>query len=134
MIKEYAKFFVSGGVLGVIAWGLQLLFYRTLGGDSAATYMLASAMTYAPLVVVNFMIQRAWIFNRPGLFPRFVLANLAIMLVVSLLSPLCRQLIDLITGAPWGDRGGFIMAALLGSIPSFLIKRHWVFARALDES
>ena len=131
MISEYARFFVNGGILGIVAWGMQLLIYRMLGGDSATVYTLASALTYAPLVIVNFMIQRAWIFNRQGLFLRFVVANAAIMLLVSLLSPLCRELIDLIAGAPWGDRSGFIMAALVGSIPSFLIKRHWVFAKGI---
>lgn len=127
MIREYAKFFVNGTALGVVAWGLQLLIYRALGGDSAFTYTLASALTYVPLVFINFMIQRAWIFNRPGLFPRFVMANLSIMLLVSLLSPLCRLIVDLVASEPWGNRTGFIIAALLGSIPSFLIKRNWVF-------
>ncbi|MDD2768528.1 MAG: hypothetical protein PHT19_07320 [Methylococcus sp.] len=129
MILEYTKFFVNGGILGVIAMGLQMLIYRLLGGDSAAFYALASALTYAPLVTINFMIQRTWIFNRPGLFPRFVSANLGIMLLVSLLSPICSQVIDLAAGAPWGERGGFALAALLGSIPSFFIKRHWVFEK-----
>lgn len=129
MIREYFKFFVSGGVLGIIAWALQLFIYRLMGGDSATLYTVASALTYVPLVVINFIIQRTWIFNRSGLFFRFVFANASIMLLVSLLSPLCRQVIDLIAGAPWGDHCGFIMAALLGSIPSFLIKRLWVFAK-----
>lgn len=133
MIREYTKFFVNGGVLGAIAWGVQLLIYRALGGDTAAEYAAASALTYAPLLVVNFMVQRAWIFNRPGLFPRFAVANLSIMLLVSLLSPLCRQAIDIAIGAPWGDRGGFVVAALLGSIPSFLIKRLWVFGKSFHE-
>lgn len=129
MIREYAKFFVNGGILGVIAWGLQLLIYRALARDSAYAYALASALTYLPLVIVNFMVQRAWIFKRLGLFPRFVVANLAVMLLVSALSPVCRQIVDLLAGAPWGDGGGFILAALLASIPSFLIKRHWVFGK-----
>lgn len=133
MIREYAKFFVNGGILGVIAWGLQLLIYRALASDTAYAYVLASALTYLLLVVVNFMVQRAWIFKRSGMFPRFVVANLAIMLLVSALSPVCRHMVDLLAGAPWGDRGGFIVAALLGSIPSFLIKRHWVFGKAIYE-
>lgn len=131
MISEYATFFINGGVLGIIAWGLQLLIYRAIGGDSALAYALASALTYIPLVVVNFLSQRSWIFNRPGLFPRFVLANLFIMLLVSVLSPLCWQVIDLMV--PWGDRGGFAMAALLSSIPSFFINRHWVFGKSFHE-
>lgn len=134
MIFEYAKFFFNGGILGIIAWGLQLLIYRALASDTAYAYALASTLTYLPLVVINFIVQRTWIFKKPGLFPRFVLANLAIMLFVSALSPACRQMIDLLAGVPWGDRGGFIMAALIGSIPSFFIKRHWVFGKPIYES
>lgn len=129
MIREYFKFFLNGGILGIIAWGLQSSIYRMLGGDSATDYTFASALTYVPLVIVNYIIQRTWIFNRPGLFLRFVIANAVIMFLVTLLSPLCRQLIDEIAGTPWGDHGGFIMAALFGSAPSFLIKRHWVFSK-----
>lgn len=127
MLAQYLKFFVNGGALGIAAWGLQWLIYMAISGDSATAYSAASALAYIPLVVVNFLIQRWWIFNRPGLFWRFVMANLAIMIFVSLLSPLCRFVIDQIFGIPWGDRGGFIAAALLGSIPSFLLKRNWVF-------
>ena len=127
MIYQYLKFFVNGGVLGVAAWGLQWLIYKAIGGDSAVAYTLATALTYIPLIVINFLIQRSWIFKRPGLFWRFVSANLTIMAMVSLLSPLCRHIIDVWLGNPWGDRGGFLIAALLGSIPSFLLKRRWVF-------
>lgn len=127
MLIQYSKFFVNGGLLGVVAWGLQLLIYRAINANTAAAYSLATALTYAPLVLINFMIQRTWIFNRPGLFWRFVLANLFIMALVSLLSPLCRHIINQLLGYPWGDRSGFLIAALIGSIPSFLLKRTWVF-------
>jgi hypothetical protein len=129
MIGEYTKFFFNGSILGIIAWGLHLFAYQAMGGNSDLLYMLSSTLTYLLLIVINFTIQRTWIFKRPGLFTRFVIANLSIMLFVSLLSPFCRFFIDVIAGIPWGDRGGFIFAALLGSIPSFLLKRHWVFSQ-----
>jgi putative flippase GtrA len=106
---------------------LQTAIYRIIGEQSSAAYATATALTYVPLVFVNFLVQRTWIFKRSGLFRKFVVANLAIMVLVSLLSPFCRQLIAAYFGTQWGDRGGFILAALLGSIPSFLVKRHWVF-------
>lgn len=127
MLFQYLKFFINGGFLGVVAWGLQWLIYKAINGDSAFAYGFATALTYIPLVVINFMIQRRWIFNRTGLFWRFVIANLAIMILVSFLSPLFRYLIDQSFGSPWGDRSGFILAALIGSIPSFMLKRVWVF-------
>lgn len=128
MFYQYLKFFLNGGVLGVAAWGLQWFIYKVISADSATAYGIATALTYMPLVVVNFLIQRKWIFNRDGLFWRFVLANLAIMILVSILSPLFRYEINQMFGSPWGDRCGFIGAALIGSIPSFLLKRNWVFS------
>lgn len=126
-MKQYWWFFVSGGVLGVAAWALQHLIYRAIGIDSSAAYLVATLLTYLPLVVVNFLIQRRWIFGRPGVFWRFIQANLVIMLLVSLLSPLCRLSIAFVTGGPWADEGGFVLAAVLGSVPSFLLMKMWVF-------
>jgi putative flippase GtrA len=126
MLIQFAKFFVNGGILGVVAWGLQLLIYHGLGGSSGWAYGAASVLTYIPLIVVNFLVQRAWIFDRPGVFWRFVLANLSIMVLVSLLSMQLRVTMN-IWGDGLGDRFAFFIAALLGSVPSFLLKRHWVF-------
>lgn len=133
MIREYAKFFINGGILGVAAWGLQLLIYHALDNNTSTSYAIASILTYLPLVLVNYMIQRRWIFKKSGIFSRFVIANLSIMLFVSLASPLFRRIIDLLFGIPWGDNGGFVAAALISSIPSFFIKRHWVFGKSFHD-
>ncbi|MBA0903364.1 MAG: hypothetical protein H0Z26_07000 [Candidatus Nitrotoga sp.] len=127
MLAQYLKFFINGGTIGVVAWGLQWLIYNEMGGNSGKEYSIAAALTYAPLVGINFMIQRKWIFNNSGVFFRFAMANFAIMIFVSLSSPLCRTVIDNIFGSPWGDRFGFVGASLIGSIPSFFITRIWVF-------
>ncbi|MDB5988722.1 MAG: hypothetical protein JWQ10_125 [Herbaspirillum sp.] len=127
MIRQYLKFFINGGILGVAATALQLLIYKMMSSDSAIAYSFASALTYMPLIIVNFLIQRSWIFGRRGLFWRFVVSNLIIMALVSFLSPICRHVIDAGFGTPYGERTGFLVAALLGSIPSFLLTRFWVF-------
>ena len=123
---QYFLFFINGGVLGLISVGMQLLIYKSIGGGGFA-YALASMLTYAPLIVINFIIQRRWIFQREGLFGRFVLANLSIMVLVSLVSPLSRLLIVEIAGVEWGDRAGFALAAVVMSIPSYFLKRIFVF-------
>lgn len=127
MLIQYTKFFINGGILGIVAWVLQWFIYKWLNGHSSIEYALATALTYLPLIVINFLIQRRWIFNRAGLFWRFLFANLVIMVLVSILSPLFRSLIDQLFHSPWGDRTGFILAGFTGSIPSFLLKRSWVF-------
>lgn len=130
MLIQYAKFFVNGGILGVVAWGLQLLIYKGLGGSTAMAYGAASILTYLPLIIVNFLIQRAWIFDKPGVFWRFVLANLSIMVLVSVLSMLLRSVMNRMGAGSLGDHLAFLIAALLGSVPSFLLKRRWVFDAA----
>lgn len=120
---------MNGCVLGLIALVLQLHIYGALGGGSAVRYMIASVLAYVPLVIINFLIQKTLIFNRRGSFLRFLLANMLVMLLVSSLSPIFRNIVDEVIGSPWGDNVGFIISALLLSFPSFLIKRRWVFKR-----
>jgi len=127
MIRQYIKFFINGGILGVISWGLQIIIYHVLGGDSSLKYGVATALTYFPLIVINFLIQRKWIFQKDGIFWKFVAANISIMLLVSFLSPLCRLFITWVVGAEWGDWFGFALAAIFMSIPSFFLKRFFVF-------
>jgi len=125
--RQYLKFFINGGILGVVSWGLQLIIYRSIGGESSMAYSIATALTYMPLIVINFLIQRSWIFKRDGLFLKFIAANLLIMLLVTLFSPICRLAITWVAGAQWGDLGGFALAAITMSIPSFFLKRIFVF-------
>lgn len=68
MLVQYLKFFINGGILGIAAWVLQWLIYKGINGNSAIAYGFATALTYVPLVIINFMIQRKWIFNSTGLF------------------------------------------------------------------
>jgi len=131
MFRQFVKFSINGGLLGIVSWLMQSAIYRQLGGDSSTYYALATALTYAILVSVNFLIQRSWVFRDDGRFWRFVAANLVIMLLVSGLAPICRSAVSILIGQPWGDRLGFAMAALLGSVPSFLIKKRWVFGQRL---
>ena len=127
ILRQYIKFFINGGILGVVSWALQLIIYRTIGLDSSFAYAIATALTYVPLVVINFMIQRKWIFKRVGLFWKFVMANLTIMFLVSLFSPAFRFLVGYVAGIEWGDRLGFVLAAIVMSVPSFFLKRSYVF-------
>ena len=133
MINQYTKFFITGAILAFIAWGLQLLIYEAIERESALAYALASAITLVPLVCTNFLIQRLWVFKRSGFFVRFMLADLSIIILVSILSPVCREVISILAGIPWGNQGGFITAVLLSSIPSFFLRRHWVFTKTVNK-
>lgn len=107
--------------------GVQSIIYQIIGISSSFAYAFASMLTYVPLIVINFIIQRRWIFQRDGLFWQFVLANLSIMILVSLFSPFARMIVTWVVGVEWGDRSGFAIAAIVMSIPSYFLKRFFVF-------
>jgi putative flippase GtrA len=125
--RQYFWFCINGGILGIVSLVLQALIYRAIGLNTGLAYGVATALTYVPLVVVNFVIQRRWIFKKNGLFWRFVLANLSIMVLVSLSAPICRLMIASVAGVEWGDKLGFALAAVAMSIPSYFAKRLLVF-------
>lgn len=127
ILEQYIKFLISGGLLGVAAWALQVLLFQLLGGETAADYGLASLLTYAPLLFINYVIQRDLIFNSPGRLYRLVLANILVMLIVSALSPACRWAIARLVDGTIADHTGFLAAALIGATPSFLLSRLFVF-------
>lgn len=120
--------------MALLAWGLQLLFFNLLGGKSASAYAVAAALTYVPLIPLNFVIQRKLIFRLPGVFSRYLLACVVNALAVTILSPVCRFLIDRGFGLSMGDYAGFVLASLIGATLSFLLMRHFVFARPLGSS
>lgn len=124
---QYIKFLINGGILGVAALMLHGGIYWILGGAGDAQYSLASVLAYAPLIAVNFFIQRTVIFLDGGRFWRFVIANMVIMILVSAISPLCRDSIGALFGPSIGDQSGFLLAALIGATPSFVLARCWVF-------
>ena len=126
-LAKYFKFLVNGGVLGLCSWGLQMLIFRLFGRGDGNSYALASLLTYIPFMLLNFSIQRRLIFVVPGCFVRFVVVNIFMMFVVSALSPLCREFVTLACGGSSGDYGGFILAAVIGATPSFLLSQFFVF-------
>jgi putative flippase GtrA len=127
IFAQYLKFLINGGLLGLAAWVLQAGLFRLLGQTNSSSYAIASVLTYLPFILLNFAIQRRLIFTAPGGLSRFIVANTCIMIVVSSLSPLCRELVAEIGGGSAGDQGGFILAALIGATPSFLLSRFFVF-------
>ena len=124
---QYALFLVNGGLLGLVAIVLQRAIFFTLGLESGLNYAAASALTYVPLIIANFIIQRRFIFASQGRFLRFLVANFAVMLLVSVVSPICRLLLAVTFWYEVGDIGGFVLAALIMATPSFLLMKYWVF-------
>nr|VFK63743.1 MAG: GtrA-like protein [Candidatus Kentron sp. UNK]VFK70935.1 MAG: GtrA-like protein [Candidatus Kentron sp. UNK] len=133
IITQYVKFIVNGCLLGLAAWGLQFALFHLLGGTGSVVYAMSSLLTYVPLILMNFAIQRQWIFGVSGRLHKFVLASILTMLLVSVLSPLCRIFIGWIFGEDVADHGGFVLAALIGATPSFFLTRIFVFGNSFPK-
>jgi hypothetical protein len=127
MSLQFFLFFTNGIILGFVSLLLQGAIYNAIGNNSSLAYGVATFLTYLPLVFINFIIQREWIFKKHGTFWRFLISNLSIMAMVSLLAPICRMLITDLVSAEWGDKCGFALAALCMSVPSYYAKRFFVF-------
>ena len=134
MTLQFIKFFINGGLIGVASIFFQSLIYTLLKESIPFSYAISTALTYVSLVFINFQAQRKLIFYRKGVFLRFLISNFLIMVLVSLLSPVMRNLIDILVGPPLGDRMGFFLAAMMGSIPSFILSKKWVYALQPDQN
>ena len=129
--KEYVKFFINGGILGLVAWGGQYAIYHFIVNNDYYTYALSSAFAYVPLVLINFSLQRIWIFRVNGSLFRFIVANLLMMIAVSFVAVLMNYLINLKFNQAWAERLGYPIASLIVSVPSFFLKRNWVFSKGI---
>lgn len=128
-VREFFYFLVNASILGVVFLILQFIVYKILGDSSDFTYVSSIILSYIPLIFINFFLQRKIIFKKDGIFVKFLLSNIFIMLVISSLSPFIRQLISSIFGSNYGDYFGLIATVTFISIPSFLIVKFWVFEK-----
>ena len=126
-LLQYQKFFINGVGLATLGWALQLLCFHVLGGKESHTYAIASVVAYVPLIIVNFLIQRSWIFKTNGSIWRFVTVHLLVMVLVAGLSVVFRAVISIWFNFQIADVFGYLAATLIGSIPSFMMQKWWVF-------
>jgi putative flippase GtrA len=128
MLRQYSAFLLNGVIITILAWAIQYSLYILSGYDSSMAYSIATIVATTITMIINFFIQKNYIFKSEGVFHRYIIADLINMLLVAVLAPAFRLMIINIAGLEWGDRGGFIIAAFAASIPIFFIKRKWVFA------
>ena len=128
-VREFFYFLVNASILGVVFLILQFIVYKILGDPSDFAYVSSIILSYIPLIFINFFLQRKIIFKKDGIFVKFLLSNIFIMLMISSISPFTRQLISSIFGSHYGDYFGLIATVAFISIPSLLIVKFWVFEK-----
>ena len=124
---QFFFFLINGVLLGFLALGFQIGVYWLLGSSGNFAYAIASAITYIPLIAINFVIQRALIFHAEGVLTRFIMASIFIMFLVSTLSALAHDIIGKFFGVTFSTYISFGLASLLGAAPSFMLSKLWVF-------
>lgn len=125
---------LNGAILGVFSIFIQKTIYYLLEGKLIFSYATSSALTYSILVGVNFIIQKKLIFERDGLFYKFLLSNLLILLLVSSLAEVILLLFTVADQEMLGEHFAFVTAALLGAYPSYLVKKNFVFPKMSENT
>ena len=125
--KQYAKYFVNGSILGLIAIGLQSEISKIFYVDSWYFYPLSVASTCSFLIPINFFIQRRLIFKRKGEVAKFILITFSGVFLVTVTSLLIKAFLSLFFIGILIEKISFIIAAVIISIPIFLLKRSYVF-------
>lgn len=120
-------FFINGILVTLLTWALQYFIFIQFADRDSWGYALSTAIAFIVVLIINFLIQRSLIFKQQGLFRKYLLTDLFILLLVTILAPVCRLLLSAVITPEIGDKGGFLMAGLIASVPSFIIKKMWVF-------
>ena len=124
---QFVKFFINGVFFGLLAWGVQLTIYTLLANDSSLFFGVSSFIASFIILSMNFIAQKKWIFKSAGVFKHFLIASVLMIILISILSPLIRDFIAVFVSVSWADIMGYPLAAVISSLPSFLLQRHWVF-------
>lgn len=126
----FIKFLINGGMLGVLTLLTQSYVNNLLILYTTYHEIFSSLIVITPFIILNFIIQRHFIFSRPGYISRFLISNIAIMIIISINSHLLNLLglgfyklsninLDL----------SFAISSLLCMPFSYMLKNNYVFKR-----
>ena len=127
IFKHYAMYFINGSILGIVALELQSLIFEMVYFESRFFYPLSVAFTCSILIPINFFIQRKIIFKKKGQFLKFIMITFSGIFLVSITSSLIKGMLSLFLSGKYIEQLSFILAALIISLPIFLLKRSYVF-------
>jgi putative flippase GtrA len=139
-LGEYARFLVTGVVVGVITIGCRELIGWLLRPDNPAAYSLSVVTAYAIGIVLSYIINRRYTFNDVGRietgpsFLRFGGIALLGLLLTWLLSLTIRYETSwLIAPGRYSAMAAFAIATLISSAVTYPLNALLVFRRT-DES
>lgn len=128
--RQFVLFVLNGGIVGVFCWGLQQLLYAVANNTSQWAYWGTSLLASAVAIVVNFRMQRRFIFvARDGNFWLFASIASTMSIAVAGSAVLARNWLEAYLSAPAAERWGFMVGALAVAPVSFAAKKLIVFRR-----
>jgi len=86
---EYLRFFLNGGIVGLISWFLQLLVYKILSFSnlsSSLSFSISLYLSFCICVLINFIFQSKFVFIKKGGFVNFLVFSLSAITIVNIVS------------------------------------------------
>lgn len=139
-LRQYLRFLLVGGVVGLLTVAARELLGRALGADSEWHYSVSIALAYALGIICSFLLNHRFTFAQKSdsrdwpAFIRFVGVAVFGMLVTWLLALVLRYglQLDAILG-DFARPAAFAAATLIGSLATYPLNAWLVFGRRVAE-
>jgi putative flippase GtrA len=138
--RQYMRFLLVGGMVGLLTIAVRELLGRALGADSEWHYSFSIVLAYALGIVCSFLLNHRFTFGQGSdsrdwrSFVRFISVAVLGMLVTWLLALALRYGLQL--DAVLGDFArpvAFATATLIGSLATYPLNARLVFGQRIPE-
>lgn len=131
---QFLRFLINGGVIGIISWALQTIFYLLLKSvfEQPEYLMLTSVWSaFFVVLLINFASLERFVFQKKGFFWRFCCITTSMIFCVGVLSEIYFNLINM-WSATYATYFSYPVAAITIAPLSFLIKKYFIFNKTVQ--
>ena len=129
--NKFFKFIINGGLIGIVSWFFQVIFYSFLLSDFPYIDNKMMLSVYAAFVIsaiISFHSLKRYVFKTEGYFYKFFIVTTLVICIVGLLSEIIFFLVNPIS--PFlSTYFSYPISALIISPLSFLLKSRLVFIK-----
>jgi len=131
-VDVFVRFLINGGSIGVISWGLQILIYNFLLTINTLTQyagLLSVYISFCLVLLLAFFSMKTFVFQRAGLWHRFLLSAGLIIIFVGLCTELLISFFDFVGLSSGYSHVAYPLAAILFAPLSYALKNFFVFPK-----